>query len=143
MDGLPIDINIPESELVRMEEVIRGRGRFIRRNSIDRVGAIKSKNTNRESIMGRDNIGAIENLTILFQDVEKYAEHIDEFYEKRQMHFLKEMKAKMLEEDYYGFLASLELFRVPEGGRIIDEGKYHNFHYILIEGEVAAYSEKK
>ena len=30
-----------------------------------------------------------------------------------------------------------------ENSKLIEEGKYNNFHYILVEGSVAAYHEKK
>jgi len=72
-------------------------------------------------------------------DVERYIENIDEFCEKKRMHFLKEMKNKMHWDEYKGFLSNLEVCKMWEGSKLIEEGKYNNFHYILVEGGVAAY----
>jgi hypothetical protein len=58
-------------------------------------------------LLSRDEMSLTENLAAYLQDVERYIENIDDFCEKRRMHFLKEMKSKMLWDDYKAFLGSL------------------------------------
>lgn len=70
-------------------------------------------------------------------------ELIDEFCEKRRIYFLKELKSKMSCEQYKSFLSNLELYKVPEGSKLQEEGKFHCFHYIIVEGSLVAYHEKK
>ena len=45
----------------------------------------------------------------------------------------------MNRDEYKAFLSNMELYKVPEGGKLMEWGKFHNFHYVLIEGTVAAY----
>lgn len=85
----------------------------------------------------------METLAGYFQNVEKHMDLIDDFCEKKRIYYLLELKAKMPIEQYKSFISNLELYRVPEGGRLQEEGRFHNYHYIIVEGGLAAYHEKK
>lgn len=70
-------------------------------------------------------------------------EEIEDYCLKKRIHFLIELKSKIGMEDYKTFLGNLELYRLPEGARIQEEGKFHSYHYIILDGHLAAFHEKK
>ena len=141
-DDAPLQINLPESELLRMEEAVREKGpnRLERKNSVDRRASLRMKNMARDSSMFRnEGLQMVEFLAAYFMDVERHMESIGEYMQKKRIHFLLELRSKMSNEEYRGFLSSMELYRVPEGSKLLEQGKYHNFHYVILEGSVGAY----
>lgn len=145
-DRLNEEFNLTESQLAKMEQIAKERpSRVERRKSVmDKRGSIKLKNLNRESLLfTKEELGTVEVLATYFENVESHLELIDEFCVKKRISFLSELRCKMGLEEYKSFLCNLELYRLPEGGKIQEEGKFHSFHYIILDGHIAAFHEKK
>ena len=77
-------------------------------------GSIRLKNMGRDSSLFRqEGLGIIEHLANYFGDVNRNIENIEEYCEKKRIHFLLELKNKMSYEEYKNFLSNMELYRLP------------------------------
>lgn len=88
-------------------------------------------------------MNVVDTLDSYLENVQKNIELIDEICQKRRIYFLSELKSKITLDEYKAFLSNLDTVKLIEGARLQEQGKYHSYHYIIIEGSIAAYREKK
>ena len=81
-----------------MEEAVREKGsnKIEMKKSVDKRASLRMKNMARDSsIFKNEGLEMVEFLATYFMDVERHMESIDEYLQKKRIHFLLELRSKM------------------------------------------------